>query len=641
MSPCRAWGTDRQVVVLLLLVAAPRPTLAETKYTIRDLGALGGSHGEAHAVNENGWVAGQGKVAQNSRAFLARPVRWGLLTTKIPPLPGGAFNWSEGINKWGHVVGTSDTGVLMHAFLYKGGLVLDLHTLPGGMNSKAHGLNDSGQVVGESTVTNGDGHAFLWRDSDDDGQVDIDEMVDLGKGVAYGINTSGKIVGRFPGGQLWTPKVANGSTGSVSELGLDAVAINDDGDLVGSMDAGGGQKHGFLWRDLDKDGKKDPGELVDLGTLGGAKSWAFGLNNKGQVVGNSWIQSLDNTAFVWKDKNQNGFTDPGDMLDLNKILPPNSGWYLHQAHDINDQGQIVGHGAIGGEEHAYRLTPVAIAALTLDPSSVAGCKPATGRVYLLDQAPSPGVNVKLESNPLITVPAEVTVAEKKTSASFDAATKPVGSTTLVNVTAELEGGVAVQALQIRPIGVGSVKLDPAEVTGGDSVQQVIALECVAAPAAITVSVSSSDPDLVPTIGTFDLPFGSGSVAYSLPTAAVASMTKVTITGTANGVSASAELTLWPIGPKTLTLAPNPVPGETTVAGTVTLEHAAAPGVVVVDLLSTDPSVAQPAVNQITIPEGEIEGTFSVTTAAVAANTPVILRAVAAGKIASATLVVTP
>ena len=640
MALCSASGRNGPALVLLVLLSSPRPGLAET-YTIRDLGALGGSQGEAHAINESGWVAGQGQVGQNSRAFLARLVRWGLLTTKIAPLPGGSFNWSEGINKWGHVVGTSDTGVNMHAFLYKNGSVMDLHTLPGGSNSKAHGLNDDGQVVGESTVTNGDGHAFLWKDSDDDGQADLGEMVDLGKGVAYGINTSGKIVGKFPGGQLWTPTVANGSTGSVSDVGLDGVAINDNGDMVGSMNARGGQVHGFLWRDLDKDGKKDPSELVDLGTLGGAKSWASGLNNKGQVVGNSWIQTLDNTAFVWKDHNRNGFTDSGEMLDLNKVLPPNSDWYLRQAYDINDKGQIVGLGAIGGEEHAYRLTPVAVDALTLDPSSVAGCKPATGRVYLLDQAPSPGVNVKLEANPLITVPAEVTVPEKKASASFDAATKPVASTTSVNVTAKLGEAFAVQALQIRPIGVGSVKLDPAEVTGGDSVKQVIALECVAAPAAITVSVSSSDPDLVPTIGTFDLPFGSGFVSYSVPTAAVASTTKVTITGTANGVSASAELTLRPIGPSTLTLAPNPVPGGTTVTGTVTLEHAAAPGVVVVDLLSTNPSVAQPAVNQISMPEGEIEGKFLVTTAAVAASTPVILRAVAAGKIASATLVVTP
>jgi probable HAF family extracellular repeat protein len=641
MSPCCAWGRNEQAVILLVLLASPRPALAETKYTIRDLGALGGSHGEAHAINENGWVAGQAQVAQNRRAFRTRPVRWGLLTTKIPLLPGGAFNWSEGINKWGHVVGTSDTGVRMHAFLYKDGSVMDLYTLPGGKNSKAHSLNDGGQVVGESTVTNGDTHAFLWKDSDGDGQADGGEMVDLGKGVAYGINASGKIVGKFPGGQLWTPTARNGSTGSVSDFGLDAVAINDDGDLVGSMAVGGGEIHGSLWRDLDKDGKKDPGELVDLGTLGGAKSWAFSLNNKGQVVGNSWIETLDNTAFVWKDHNQNGHTDPGDMLDLNKVLPPSSGWYLRQAYDINDKGQIVGVGTIGGEERAYRLTPVAVGSLTLDPSSVAGCKSATGRVYLLDQAPSPGVKVKLAANPLITVPAEVTVPEHQASASFTASTKPVGSTTSVNVTAELGGGFAVQALQIRPIGVGSVKLDPTELTGGDAVNQVIQLECLAAPGDITVSVSSSDPDLVPTIGTFDVLAASGYVSYTVPTAAVASTTKVTITATANGVSASAELTLEPIGPETLTLTPNPVSGGTTVTGTVTLEHAAAPGAIVVDLLSTNPSVAQPAVNQITIPEGEIEGTFSVTTAAVAANTPVVLRAVAAGKIASATLVVTP
>jgi probable HAF family extracellular repeat protein len=536
-------------------------------------------------------------VAQSTRAFLVSPKRGGYSTKKIPLLPGGGFNFASGINKWGHVIGTSDTGTNMHAFLYTSGSVLDLYTLPGGTNSKAHGLNDSDQVVGESTITNGDTHAFLWKDSNGDGEADLGEMVDLGKGVAYGINGAGAIVGKFPGGQLWTPTAPNGSTGSVSDLGLDAVAINDDGDLVGSMAAGGGETHGFVWRDLDNDGKKDPNELVDLGTLGGSKSWAFGLNTKGQVVGNSWIATLDNTAFLWKDANRNGHTDPGDMLDLNTLLPANSGWYLTQAYDINEKGQIVGNGTIGGEQHAYRLTPVAVGSLTLDPSAVAGCKSATGRVYLLDQAPSPGVNVKLAANPLVTIPAEVTVLGSETSASFAVSTEPIASTTLVNVTAELGGGVAVQSLQIRPSGVGSMKLDPVQLTGGDVVTQKIELECVAGPGAITVSVWSSDPDLVPTIGTFDMPVGSGYVSYMLPTAAVASTTKVTVTGTANGVSASAELVLWPIGPQTLALAPNPGAGGTTVTGTVTLEHAAAPGAVVVDLLSVDPSVAADVANQ--------------------------------------------
>ena len=41
------------------------------------------------------------------------------------------------------------------------------------------------------------------------------------------------------------------------------------------------------------------------------------------------------------------------MLDLNLLIPPNSGWALGTAVGINDLGQITGVGSIGGQSHAY------------------------------------------------------------------------------------------------------------------------------------------------------------------------------------------------------------------------------------------------------------------------------------------------
>ena len=47
------------------------------------------------------------------------------------------------------------------------------------------------------------------------------------------------------------------------------------------------------------------------------------------------------------------------MNDLNDSLPSNSGWdYLAIARDISDNGQIVRNGWIGGQDHAFLLTPV-------------------------------------------------------------------------------------------------------------------------------------------------------------------------------------------------------------------------------------------------------------------------------------------
>ena len=45
------------------------------------------------------------------------------------------------------------------------------------------------------------------------------------------------------------------------------------------------------------------------------------------------------------------------MVDLNTLLPADSGWVLLSANAINDAGQIVGEGTLDGEPRAFLLTP--------------------------------------------------------------------------------------------------------------------------------------------------------------------------------------------------------------------------------------------------------------------------------------------
>jgi len=42
------------------------------------------------------------------------------------------------------------------------------------------------------------------------------------------------------------------------------------------------------------------------------------------------------------------------MLDLNKLIPRNSGWLLQVARAINDQGQILDLGMLNGQNEAFR-----------------------------------------------------------------------------------------------------------------------------------------------------------------------------------------------------------------------------------------------------------------------------------------------
>ncbi len=91
----------------------------------------------------------------------------------------------------------------------------------------------------------------------------------------------------------------------------------------------------------------------DLGTLGGNDSYAFGVNNHGDVVGSSQTPNREFHAFVYAD---------GAMTDLNDCVELDHGWVLQYAGDINDRGQIVTaainvRDTIGILERGYLLTP--------------------------------------------------------------------------------------------------------------------------------------------------------------------------------------------------------------------------------------------------------------------------------------------
>jgi hypothetical protein len=86
--------------------------------------------------------------------------------------------------------------------------------------------------------------------------------------------------------------------------------------------------------------------LHDLGTLeGDFSSVGVAINDVGAVTGQS-----GNRAFL--------YTSGGSMVELNSLIDPLLGWTLQTGDGINDASQINGFGLIGGEQHAFLLTPV-------------------------------------------------------------------------------------------------------------------------------------------------------------------------------------------------------------------------------------------------------------------------------------------
>jgi probable HAF family extracellular repeat protein len=194
------------------------------------------------------------------------------------------------INNRGEVAGWTSIRADRHAFLFEDGVMKDLGTLasngPGYSTgySTAYGINNRGQVVGISELGAGGGyHAFLF---------DTDKMIDLG---TLSIN----------------PRNHNSR----------ANAINDRGQVVGSSETDAMQTHAFLYEN---------GTMTDLGTLpGDVNSTALGINNSGQVVGNS-DDGRTSHAFLY---------EKGTMIDLGKL----AGAPFSFATGINERGQVVGN----------------------------------------------------------------------------------------------------------------------------------------------------------------------------------------------------------------------------------------------------------------------------------------------------------
>ncbi|MBL8094882.1 MAG: hypothetical protein JNL73_12010 [Anaerolineales bacterium] len=320
------------------LQAAPS---AQSRYTLTDLGTLGGPTTKAMGINVNGQVVGASQSSSVLYAFL-----WddGTLTS-LGDL-GGQGSWAYAINDAGQAVGGSPLGGgNNHAFRWQTNAMQDLGTL-GGTTSYAFEINNAGQVVGYACCAPDTylSHAVLWGSG---GIVDLGDLDPLWPAIsaAYGINDAGQVVGGSYDDSanfhafLWQ----NGSMQDLGTLGGDyssAEAINKNGQVVGTARLANGTPHAFLWQN---------GSMQDLGALTWDQSIAYDINDKGQVVG-ALQTGQTSHAFLWAN---------GQMQDLNSLIPANTGWVLQEARAINNKGRIVGFGALNGQTRAFLLKPSA------------------------------------------------------------------------------------------------------------------------------------------------------------------------------------------------------------------------------------------------------------------------------------------
>ena len=194
------------------------------------------------------------------------------------------------------------------------------------------------------------------------------------------------------------------------------------------------------------------------------------------------------------------------------------------------------------------------------------------------------------------------------------------------------------ALAPHPSGVTSLNLDPTIVTVGSSFTGTVTLSAAAPVGGAIVTLSSSNPAVVP-VPSF-LIFSAGSTAANFtvwPNWTTFTTVTVSATGT---TSRSAQVTV--AAPATLTSLslPPSVTGGTTSTGTVTLSSPAPSGGVTVTLSSGNTAVAT-VPGGVTVAAGGTTATFAVAASAVTTSTTVTISATGGGATRSAQLTVTP
>lgn len=289
-----------------------------TSYTIVDLGTLDGGHeSRAAAINDSGIVVGTaGTWGGGSSAYY-----YDGSMNIISPEAQQAYD----INNAGQIVGRN----AYSSFIYDHGTITTIDA------KVAFGINESGQVVGYDQ----DSRGYLYENNTmtkmfPDGRVSVPRKIN-DHGVAVGSSYGDAFI--YQNGQLQYIEQLSGINGAPAD-------INNNGQICGYF-----QETGMI----EKAFRLTNGDL-SIFDFNGYSTLMLGMNDYGAMVGFSWKDH-----FIYTNETALMIDENGNVIDLNALNISGDYFdYLLEADDINNHGQIVGSGLVGGKQHAFLLSPV-------------------------------------------------------------------------------------------------------------------------------------------------------------------------------------------------------------------------------------------------------------------------------------------
>lgn len=378
----------------LAAAQAAQPQATEgPRYTVLDLGTLGGTYSQTFYVSSNGVASGEASLADGNWHAVLYQGRFKRDLGTLGGLNSSAFGSP---NSFGQVVGEAETsrsdpkgedfcgfyasgaplsGKTCQGFLWQDGRMIPLSTL-GGNNGAASAINNHGEVAGNAETATPDFTCPTYDPTEGQYQVfedkpvvwqngRIEELPTYGgdpDGFATAINDYGQAAGAS--GICSTFNVINGlylspvhalfwDHGKVINLGSlggnfgnQAHNMNNRGQVVGASDlAGDAVFHGFVWS--QNTGMRDIPPIE-----GDTYSVALAINDAGEVGGVSIDATFTNLhAFVAVD---------GVPTDLNQLIPVDATLQLQTVCSINSRGEITGLAVekSTGQYRGYLAIPV-------------------------------------------------------------------------------------------------------------------------------------------------------------------------------------------------------------------------------------------------------------------------------------------
>jgi len=372
-------------VLLTIPVEFVQAQAQSARYTVTDVGTLGGANSFSYSSTDSGAVVG-GSNTPGQNDFVTQtgfiwhggqPISLGtlggaacpdcssegsaatangavvLLSETAIPEPNGEDFCEFNANR------PSRTNHQCLAALWKDGALTPLLTLPGGNNAEAFFVNKQGEAVGVSETGAADTtcatpfqvrrfEAVKWSSAGVPSPLrplDGDTV-----SFAYGNNDTGQVVGFsgvcsnvvlppfVPGSPIAPHAViwdASGAPQNLTPAGSVGVAIanaiNSQGDVILNSVMTDGTMHSFLWT-------VGGGAPRDLGTYPNGAILTVvpccnNINDRGQIVGFSVDADGNLTALLWLSEN-------ATPVDLNTLIPAGSPWFLLTPGGINNAGEI-------------------------------------------------------------------------------------------------------------------------------------------------------------------------------------------------------------------------------------------------------------------------------------------------------------